>query len=126
MAGVIGLSGLRIVEGQNHNQATIDPSGDVVAERVLSSRRRHESSDPERPGRYHFEPGEEMQHDTSPHVVAVGGRRRTLQCASLVLCYSRRQYVQCYPGWSRFEARVFLTEAIGWLGGAAQRGGRRA
>ena len=25
-------------------------------------------------GRYEFEPGEEMQHDTSPHVVRIGGR----------------------------------------------------
>ena len=72
-------------------------------------------------GRYHFEPGEEMQHDTSPHVVTVGDRSRTFHCASLVLCFSRRQYAQLYPRWTRFEARVFLTEAIAWLGGAADR-----
>lgn len=74
-----------------------------------------------RAGSYHFEPGEEMQHDTSPHVVEVGGVRRTLQCASLVLCFSRRRYVQCYPRFSRFEARVFLTEALVAFGGAAAR-----
>ena len=27
-------------------------------------------------GRYHFAPGEEMQHDTSPHDVVIGGKRR--------------------------------------------------
>lgn len=72
-----------------------------------------------RPGQYHFAPGEEMQHDTSPHRVVIGGVLRELECASLVLCYSRKQYAQCYPRWSRFEARVFLSEAVQWLGGAA-------
>ena len=73
----------------------------------------------QRAGRYHFGPGAEMQHDTSPHDVVVGGRLRHLQCASLVLCYCRKQYAQLYPRWSRFECRVFLSEAIQWLGGAA-------
>ncbi|HHH31649.1 MAG TPA: IS21 family transposase [Polyangiaceae bacterium] len=72
-----------------------------------------------RAGRYHFEPGQEMQHDTSPHDVTIGGRVRRVQCASLVLCYSRKQYAQVYPRWSRFEARCFLTEALKWMGGAA-------
>lgn len=74
-------------------------------------------------GRYHFDPGEEMQHDTSPHTVTitVGGHRRTLQCASLILCYSRMLYAQVYPRWSRFECRVFLCEALQYFGGAAAR-----
>jgi hypothetical protein len=74
-----------------------------------------------RPGRYHFMPGEEMQHDTSPHTVVIGGRKTSVQCASLVLCFSRRQYAQVYPRWSRFEARVFLSGAVVWIGGAATR-----
>lgn len=74
-----------------------------------------------RVGQYHFEPGEEMQHDTSPHAVKIGGRVRTLQCASLVLCFSRKLYAQLYPRWTRFEARVFLNEAIEYLGGAAEK-----
>ncbi len=72
-----------------------------------------------RAGRYHFAPGQEMQHDTSPHDVKIGGRVRRVQCASLVLCYSRKQYAQVYPRWSRFEARCFLSEALAWMGGAA-------
>jgi len=85
--------------------------------------RRHEiGTQPKRPaGQYHFAPGEEMQHDTSPHTVTIGGRPCAVQCASLVLCHSRRQYAQVYPRWTRFEARVFLTEAIVYLGGAAAR-----
>lgn len=74
-----------------------------------------------RAGHYHFEPGEEMQHDTSPHTVTVGDRRRPLQCASLVLCYSRLMFAQVYPRWSRFECKIFLTEALPVLGGAARR-----
>jgi transposase len=75
----------------------------------------------ERAGQYHFEPGEEMQHDTSPHRVEIGGRPRLVQCASLVLCYSQRIAAQVYPRFTRFYAKAFLTEAIPWLGGAAGR-----
>ena len=75
----------------------------------------------ERAGRYHFDPGEEMQHDTSPHDVMVGGRLRRLQCASLVLCYSRRIFAQLYPVWNRFWAKVFLTDALVDCGGASAR-----
>ena len=39
-------------------------------------------------GEYHFTPGQEMQHDTSPHRVEIGGQLRLVQTASLVLCYS--------------------------------------
>lgn len=74
-----------------------------------------------RVGRYQFDPGEEMQHDTSPHTVTLGGRRVPVQCASLVLCYSRRGYAQVYGRWSRFECRVFLSEGITTVGGAARR-----
>jgi hypothetical protein len=72
-------------------------------------------------GRYHFEPGEEMQHDTSPHDVKVGESMRRLQCASLVLCYSRMIFARAYPVWNRFQARVFLSEAVEHFGGAAGR-----
>ncbi len=75
----------------------------------------------ERAGRYTFEPGEEMQHDTSPHTVRVGGRDRRLQCASLVLCYSQRVFAQCYPRFDRFYCKAFLTEALTWFGGVAGR-----
>jgi hypothetical protein len=100
-----------------------DEGVDVAYSTLTSFCRRHGigTKPKSRPGSYHFGPGEEMQHDTSPHQVEVGGRLRTLQCASLVLCYSRKQYAQCYPRWTRFEVRVFLTEALQWMGGAAGR-----
>ncbi len=72
-------------------------------------------------GRYEFGPGEEMQHDTSPHRLELGGRAVTLQCASLILCFSRRRFVRYYRTWNRFRARIFLTEALRFLGGSARR-----
>lgn len=70
-------------------------------------------------GRYVFKPGEEMQHDTSPHRVVVGECSIPLQCASLVMCYSRRKFFQCYRRWTRFHVKVFLTRAIVFFGGSA-------
>lgn len=75
----------------------------------------------ERAGHYHFDPGEEMQHDTSPHTVVIAGTPRKLQCASLVLCYSRMLYARVFPTFHRFYAKVFLTEALQHLGGSARR-----
>jgi hypothetical protein len=72
-------------------------------------------------GRYVFGPGEEMQHDTSPHVVEIDNRPVRLQCASLVMCFSRRRFIQCYPRWTRFHVKVFLTAALRFFGGSSGR-----
>jgi len=76
---------------------------------------------PRRAGEYHFQPGEEMQHDTSPHKVTLGQQITTAHCASLVLAYSRRLFIKYYPRFTRFEAKCFLNEAIQFMGGAAKR-----
>jgi transposase len=70
-----------------------------------------------RAGEYRFGPGEEMQHDTSPHRVRLGEKSVTAQCAGLVLAYSRRLFVQYYPRYSRFEAKQFLLEAAHFMQG---------
>jgi transposase len=72
-------------------------------------------------GRYHFEPGVEMQHDTSPHTVEVGGRKHKAQTASAVLCYSRMLFFQINPTFQRFDCKVFLTEALRYTGGVVER-----
>jgi hypothetical protein len=72
-------------------------------------------------GQYHFEPGVEMQHDTSPHTVEVGGRKYKAQTASAVLCYSRMLFFQINPTFQRFDCKVFLTDALRHAGGAPQR-----
>jgi transposase len=72
-------------------------------------------------GQYHFEPGVEMQHDTSPHTVEVGGRKYKAQTASAVLCYSRMLFFQINPTFQRFDCKVFLTDALRFTGGAPER-----
>jgi hypothetical protein len=69
-------------------------------------------------GQYHFEPGEELQHDTSPHEVVLAGKKRLVQTASAVLCYSRMLFFQCFPTFQRFDCKAFLTEALEYYGGA--------
>jgi len=73
-----------------------------------------------RAGEYSPAPGSEMQHDTSPHRVTIGGRMVTAQCASLVLACSRRLFAQYYPTFTRFEAKHFLLEAARFMDGAAK------
>jgi transposase len=76
--------------------------------------RRHSiGREPPRPaGHYDFAPGQEMQHDTSPHRAVIGGTEQRIETASLVLCYSRMIFFQCYPGFNRFRCKLFLTEAL--------------
>ncbi len=73
-----------------------------------------------RAGRYHFSPGQEMQHDTSPHDVEIGGKTKRAQAASLVLCYSRRKFFQYYPTFDRFYCKIFLTDALEFFGGSCK------
>jgi hypothetical protein len=63
-----------------------------------------------------------MQHDTSPHRVLFAkagrsGKIVTVQCAGLVLAYSRRLFIQYYPRFTRFEAKTFLLEAARFMDG---------
>lgn len=71
-------------------------------------------------GHYPFLPGQELQHDTSPHRVTLAGKTRKLHTAGAVLCYSRMRFIQCYPSFTRFECKVFLTEALKYFGGAPE------
>jgi transposase len=84
--------------------------------------RRHDIGQEEkRPsGRYHFDPGEETQHDTSPHKVDMGGAKREAQTASTVLCYSRMLFFQFYPTFQRFDCKVFLTEGLRYYDGVTE------
>ncbi len=72
-------------------------------------------------GEYIFEPGDEMQHDTSPHNVIIGGKTVKAQCASLILGFSRKIFIQYYPCFTRFEAKVFLTAALEFMQGSCRR-----
>jgi hypothetical protein len=72
-------------------------------------------------GQYTFEPGEESQHDTSPHKVKIGGQLRLVQTASDVLCYSHMLFFQFYPTFDRFYCKVFLTESLKYYEGCCKR-----
>jgi transposase len=74
-----------------------------------------------RSGTYTFDPGEEMQHDTSPHQLVLGGKQVKAQCASLILAYSRLLFFQYYPRFTRFEAKAFLSEALRFFDAVARR-----
>jgi transposase len=76
---------------------------------------------PKPSGRYDFMPGEEMQHDTSPHRPQIGGEKRKAQTASLVLCFSRMMFFQLYPQFTRFECKIFLADAFEYFDGLAAR-----
>jgi hypothetical protein len=72
-------------------------------------------------GRYEFSPGEETQHDTSPHEVVIGGRKFKAQTAAVTLCYSRMLFFQILPTFQRFDCKVFLTDAARYLNGTTER-----
>jgi transposase len=74
-----------------------------------------------RSGTYTFGPGEEMQHDTSPHLLILGGKKVKAQCASLILACCRMLFIAYYPRFTRFEAKAFLTAALQFFDGAARR-----
>ena len=76
---------------------------------------------PKRSGEYHFAPGQEMQHDTSPHRLMIGGKTLTAQCAALALAYSRRLFVRYYLRFTRLEAKHFLLQAAQFMDGGCPR-----
>lgn len=98
--------------------------GTVLSYQALTSfcRRRDIGTTLQLPsGNYDFEPGEEMQHDTSPHVARIAGAEVRVQTASLVMCFSRMLFFQLYLRFTRFICKVFLTDALKYFQGAAGR-----
>lgn len=71
-------------------------------------------------GRYPFEPGQEIQHDTSPHQTRIGKNKRKIQTAVAALAHSRMLFHQCYPRFRRFECQHFLTEAMKYFDGVCE------
>jgi hypothetical protein len=66
----------------------------------------------ERRQRVPDQPGAEMQHDTSPFVLPVGGQRLRLHASLLYLRHSKRRYLQFYPLFNRFRMKCFLHLAL--------------
>ncbi len=96
--------------------------GTPVSYQALTAFVRSQTPPPKQPaGQYEFAPGHEMQHDTSPHDLEINGRTWRMQTASAVLCYSHRLFFQHYFRFTRFEAKVFLTEAFRFFEGSTER-----
>ncbi|MBE7502179.1 MAG: helix-turn-helix domain-containing protein [Verrucomicrobiales bacterium] len=58
------------------------------------------------------EPGAEMQHDTSPFTIRLGGVLTRLQASLLYLRYCKRRYLQFYRVFDRFRMKCFLHRAL--------------
>lgn len=56
-------------------------------------------------------PGEFMQHDTSPHLIKLGGKPTLLQCAGLYFRYSKVRYIKYYRSFNKFAMKSFMHEA---------------
>jgi len=65
-------------------------------------------------------PGEEMQHDTSPYKIMIGGKKTKVNCSSLYLRYSKMRYIKFYPFFNRFNMKCFLHEALTHWGYSAK------
>lgn len=65
-------------------------------------------------------PGAEMQHDTSPYIIAIGDNKRVGVIASLLyLRYSKRRYLKFYRSFNRFSMKCIFHEALMYWGHAA-------
>jgi hypothetical protein len=65
------------------------------------------------------QPGAEMQHDTSPYTVTIGGARVSVIASLLYLRYSKRRYLRFYRRFNRFRMKCFFHEALVFWGYAA-------
>lgn len=73
----------------------------------------------ERCDREEDQPGVEMQHDTSPFQITVGGVRGIYVASMIYLRYSKRRYLRFYRHFRRFDMKCFFHEALTYWGYAA-------
>jgi transposase len=98
-------------------------SGAQLSYQALTAfcRRQGIGHEPKKPvGEYPFRPGQEMQHDTSPHKPRIGGQVRDAQTASLALCYCRVFFFELSPTFTRFQCKVFLDDAFHYTEGVCE------
>jgi transposase len=66
------------------------------------------------------EPGQEVQHDTSPYVIKLGSQSAHLQCSGLYYRYCKMRYIKFYRVFNRFTMKSFLFEALSHMGYSAK------
>ena len=57
------------------------------------------------------QPGEEMQHDTSPYVILIGTKKIKIIASILYYRYSKIRYLKFYRSFNRFKMKCFFHEA---------------
>jgi transposase len=67
-----------------------------------------------------MEPGEEMQHDTSPYNIYFGEVRTAVVASVIYLRYSKRFYLKFYLSFKRYQMKCFIHEALTHFGGSAK------
>ena len=65
-------------------------------------------------------PGAEMQHDTSPYRVELGGVPSMVIASLIYLRYSKRRYLKFYRRFNRFVMKCFFHEALTFWGYASE------
>ena len=61
-------------------------------------------------------PGKEMQHDTSPYRLEIGGKWFRVVASVLYFRYSKMRYLKFYPFFNRFLMKCFFHEALTFFG----------
>ena len=72
-----------------------------------------------RAGRVPDEPGAEMQHDTSPYVLKIGGTPMKVIASTLYFRFSKQIYVEFYPTFDRFRMKCSIHMALTHYGHSA-------
>lgn len=70
-------------------------------------------------GRVPDEAGAEMQHDTTPYTITLGGKRAHVVGSILYLRYSKMRHLKFYRSFNRFNMKCFLHEALSFFGHCA-------
>ena len=66
-------------------------------------------------------PGKEMQHDTSPYKLEIGGKKTDVVCSSIYMRYSKLVYIKFYRSFDRFAMKCFFNEALRFWGYCARK-----
>ncbi|MFC1586448.1 helix-turn-helix domain-containing protein [Fibrobacterota bacterium] len=64
-------------------------------------------------------PGDEMQQDTSPYTLMIGGVKTKVICSGLYLRYSKMRYISFYRRYDRFAMKCSMEEALRFWGYSA-------
>lgn len=61
-------------------------------------------------------PGDECQHDTSPYLIEIGGKKVRVQASLVYYRYSKVRYLIFYRSFTRFHMKCFFHEALAYFG----------